>query len=157
LRLYDRLHRRYGPQEWQPARLPRLLARLAAGRPARLSRRLARPVATLRAELLRIPGIGLEAADTVLLHAANRPVFVVDASTRRILARHRIAAPDADHATLQGLLMDLPRDPALYREYHALLARVAREHCRARPRCEGCPLRFDLRGRAPAATRPARG
>lgn len=104
LRLYDRLHRRYGLQGWWPARPP---------------------------------------------VAANQPVFVVDAATRRVLARHRIAPAAADAAALQALFMDLPRDPALYGEYHALLVRVAREHCRARPRCEGCPLRFDLHGRAP--------
>jgi endonuclease-3 related protein len=149
LRLYERLHRRYGPQRWRPARLPAVLARLAAGRPARFRRRLAQPVAALRAELRGVPGIGPETADAILLHVANRPVFPVDAATRRVLARHRIAASDTDYAALQGLFMDLPRDPALYGEYHALLVRVAKEHCRARPRCEGCPLRFDLRGRPP--------
>jgi hypothetical protein len=47
------------------------------------------------------------------------------------------------------VMANLPHDPALFRQYHVLFARVAREHCRARPRCEGCPLRFDLRGRPP--------
>ena len=48
-----------------------------------------------------------------------------------------------------GLQQLLPGDPALFNEFHALLVAVAKSHCRARPRCEGCPLRFDLRGRRP--------
>ncbi len=119
-----------------------------------LRRWLRRPVAELRAELLSIPGIGPETADSILLYAAGRPVFVVDAYTRRILARHRLVPPEVDVAQLQALFhRHLPRDPALFNEYHALLVRVAKEYCRARPRCEGCPLRFDLRGRPPLTIR----
>ncbi|HEX2500705.1 MAG TPA: endonuclease III domain-containing protein [Methylomirabilota bacterium] len=116
----------------------------------RLARLLALPLPALRAELRGIPGIGPETADAIALYAAGRPIFVVDAYTRRILSRHRLVAPDADYATAQALLMaHLPHDPALFNEFHALLVRVGKEHCRARPRCEGCPLRFDLRGRPP--------
>jgi endonuclease-3 related protein len=212
LRLYDRLHRRYGPQRWWPARarfeivvgailtqnaawrnVERAIARLrAAGaldvqtvlrlpsarlaallRPSgtfrvkarrlrafaahvtrrhggRLARLLALPLPALRDELRGIPGVGPETADAIALYAAGRPIFVVDAYTRRILARHRLVAPDADYAAVQALLMThLPHDPALFNEFHALLVRVGKEHCRTRPRCEGCPLRFDLRGRRP--------
>jgi endonuclease III related protein len=212
LRLYDRLHRRYGPQRWWPARArfeivvgailtqnaawrnaERAIARLrAAGaldvqtvlrlpparlaallRPSgtfrvkarrlrafashvtrrhggRLARLLALPLPVLRDELRGIPGVGPETADAIALYAAGRPIFVVDAYTRRILARHRLVAPDADYAAVQALLMThLPHDPALFNEFHALLVRVGKEHCRTRPRCEGCPLRFDLRGRRP--------
>jgi endonuclease-3 related protein len=102
-------------------------------------------------------GIGPETADAIALYAANRPVFVVDAYTRRILARHRIVASDVGYDALQALFMaNLPRDPALFNEYHALLVRLAKTHCRARPRCEGCPLRGDLRGQPPAQTRLTR-
>jgi endonuclease-3 related protein len=212
LRLYDRLHRRYGPQRWWPARsrfevvvgailtqnaawrnAERAIARLrAAGvldlrgvlalssarlplliRPSgtfrvkarrlrafarhvarrhrgRLDRFLALPLPALRAELRGIAGIGPETADAIVLYAAGRPIFVVDAYTRRILARHRLVPPDADYATVQTLFMaHLPHDPALFNEFHALLVRVGKEHCRTRPRCQGCPLRFDLRGRRP--------
>ena len=115
---------------------------------------LRQPVSALRAELLTIPGIGPETADSILLYAAGRPVFVVDAYTRRILARHRIVPHAVGYAALQALFVEnLPRDPALFNEYHALLVRVAKEHCRATPRCEGCPLRVDLRGRPPAPGR----
>lgn len=115
-----------------------------------LRRMLRHPSDRLRAELLAIPGIGPETADSILLYAANRPVFVVDAYTRRILARHRLVSPAIDYHALQALFAGhLPHDPRLFNEYHALLVRVGKEFCRARPRCEACPLRFDLRGRPP--------
>jgi endonuclease-3 related protein len=125
----------------------RYLRERHGGRPRRL---VTQSAPTLRAELLAIPGIGPETADAIVLYAAGRPVFVVDAYTRRILSRHRIVPPDTGYAALQTLFMaNLPRDAALFNEYHALLVRVAKEHCRAQPRCEACPLRFDLRGLPP--------
>jgi endonuclease-3 related protein len=131
-------------------RLRAFVDHLARRHQGDLDRMLRQPALALRAELLTIPGIGAETADAILLYAAGRPVFVVDAYTRRIFGRHRLAAPAVPYAALQRLFaVDLPRDPALFSEYHALLVRVAKEHCRARPRCEGCPLRPDLRGRPP--------
>jgi endonuclease-3 related protein len=116
----------------------------------RLARFLARPLPALRAELQEIRGIGPETTDAILLYAAGRPIVLADAYTRRILGRHRITATGADYATVQTLLMGrLPHDPALFYEFHALLVRVGKDHCRTRPRCEGCPLRYDLRGRPP--------
>jgi endonuclease-3 related protein len=116
----------------------------------RLGRLLALPLPALRAELLAIRGIGPETADAIALYAAGRPIFVVDAYARRIFARHRLLPPDADYAATQAVAMaHLPHDPALFNEFHALLVRVGKEHCRTRPRCEGCPLRYDLRGRPP--------
>jgi endonuclease-3 related protein len=92
-----------------------------------------------------------DTADAILLQVAGRPVFVVGAETRRVLARHRLSAPDTPPAVLQRRLMDdLPTDPALFNEYHALLVRVAKEYCRPSVAlCARCPLRFDLRGRPP--------
>jgi endonuclease-3 related protein len=132
-------------------RLRAFLQHLARRHAGRLRRFLRQPVPTLRAELLSIPDIGPETADSILLYAAGRPVFVVDAYTRRILSRHRVVAADVGYGELQALLMDhLPRDPALFNEYHALLVRVAKEYCRASvARCAECPLRFDLRGLLP--------
>jgi endonuclease-3 related protein len=116
----------------------------------RLDRLLALPLPSLRAELCGIPGIGPETADAIALYAAGRPIFVVDAYTRRIFGRHRLLAPDSDYATVQAFVMGhLPHDPALFNEFHALLVRVGKEYCRTQPRCERCPLRFDLRGRPP--------
>lgn len=119
----------------------------AGGRVERLRRA---PLETLRAQLLAVPGIGPETADAILLYALDRPVFVADAYTRRVLSRHRIVTADIGYAALGGFLeAHLPGDPALFNEFHALLVAVAKSHCRARPRCEGCALRFDLRGRRP--------
>ena len=115
-----------------------------------LRRFLRQPAAALRVELLSIPGIGPETADSILLYAAGRPAFVVDAYTRRILSRHRIVSPRIAYEGLQAVFVSqLPRDAELFNEYHALLVRVAKEYCRSRPECERCPLRFDLSGRPP--------
>ncbi len=132
-------------------RLRAFLRHLAHRHAGRLGRFLRQPAPALRAELSSIPGIGPETADSILLYAAGRPVFVVDAYTRRIFARHRIVPADVGYAELQALFMEsLPRDPALFNEYHALLVRVAKEYCRASvARCAECPLRFDLRGATP--------
>jgi endonuclease-3 related protein len=127
--------------------LTRFLLERAGGRPERLR---GVPLAPLRRDLLAVPGIGPETADTILLYAAGRPVFVADAYTRRVLSRHRLVPRQGDYETLRHFLEGhLPGDPALFNELHALLVAVAKAHCRARPSCEGCPLAFDLRGRRP--------
>ena len=109
------------------------------------------PLAPLRAQLLAVPGLGPETVDAILLYAANRPVFVADAYTRRVLARHRlIAAGTGYEATRVFLEAHLPSDPALFNELHALFVAVGKTHCRSVPLCRGCPLRADLGGRSPA-------
>ena len=109
------------------------------------------PLAPLRAQLRAVPGLSPETVDAILLYAANRPVFVADASTRRVLARHRlIAAGTGYEATRAFLEAHLPSDPALFNELHALFVAVGKTHCRSVPRCRGCPLRADLGGRPPA-------
>jgi endonuclease-3 related protein len=59
--------------------------------------------AKLREQLLALNGVGPETADSILLYAGNHPVFVVDAYTRRILARHHIAPVSADYEELRDL------------------------------------------------------
>lgn len=109
-------------------------------------------LAPLRRALLDVPGLGPETADAILLYAAGRPVFVADAYMRRVFARHRLVAPGASAEILRGFAeAHLPSDPRLYNEFHALLVAVGKRYCRARPRCAGCPLRFDLHGRSPRA------
>ena len=107
-----------------------------------LSRMLAQPWEPLREELLGIYGIGEETADDILLYAAGAPSFVMDAYTRRILARMGIHAPDERYESYRAIFMDaLPRDAQLYNEYHALLDNLGKEVCRKRaPRCHECPL-----------------
>jgi endonuclease-3 related protein len=116
-----------------------------------LGRIRAMPLEPLRAELLEIPGVGPETADAILLYSAGRPVFVADAYARRVLARHRLIGTRAGYEDARRWLeAHLPSDPELFNEFHALLVAVGKSHCRSRPRCEGCALRFDLRGRRPA-------
>jgi endonuclease III related protein len=105
----------------------------------------------LRRELLGVPGLGPETVDAILLYAAGRPVFVADAYARRVLARHRLLPAGAGYEEARAFLEShLPSDPALFNEFHALLVAVGKAHCRTTPRCERCPLRYDLHGR-PAA------
>ena len=117
----------------------------------RLRRMRTMPLGPLRAGLLEIPGLGPETADAILLYAAGRPVFVADAYARRILTRHRLISAHAGYEEVRHWLeAHLPSDPELFNEFHALLVAVGKSNCRSLPRCEGCALRFDLRGRRPA-------
>jgi endonuclease-3 related protein len=114
------------------------------------------PTRRLRDELLGVPGIGPETADSILLYALGRPEFVVDAYTQRVLCRHRLIDDRAGYTRIQELCTSaLPRRRSLYNEYHALLVRVGKEHCRKSPICTGCPLLFDLSGKIPGETNPA--
>jgi endonuclease III related protein len=95
----------------------------------------------LRAELLRVHGIGPETADSILLYALHKPTFVVDAYTFRILSRHDLVTEPCSYEELRQLFMErLPVDVPLYQEFHALFVRLAKEFCRPQPRCAGCPL-----------------
>lgn len=95
----------------------------------------------LRAELLAVKGIGPETADSILLYAFDRPVFVVDAYTARIAVRHHLIEPDAGYGQLQDLFQsNLQQDVQFFNEYHALLVRLGKEFCKPRPKCPACPL-----------------
>jgi endonuclease-3 related protein len=96
----------------------------------------------LRPKLLGIHGIGPETADSILLYALEKPIFVIDAYTKRILSRHGIMASDRSYAEFQELFQaSLKRDLHLYNEYHALFVRVGKTFCRrTNPLCEKCPL-----------------
>jgi len=108
----------------------------------RLSRMGQAPTARLRERLLATWGIGPETADSILLYAFDRPVFVVDAYTQRIAARHGWAPAGASYLSLQSLFSErLPRSVPLYKDYHAQLVWVGKHHCRRVPRCATCPLR----------------
>ena len=95
----------------------------------------------LRQQLLSIHGIGQETADSIILYAANKPIFVIDAYTRRIINRIGLAPNSNSYAAYQSLFMDnLPADVRLFNEYHALLVRLAKDVCRNRPLCRRCCL-----------------
>jgi endonuclease-3 related protein len=106
-----------------------------------LNQLFASDTATLREQLLSIHGIGAETADSILLYAAGKPVFVIDAYTRRILSRLGLAPQGVSYAACQALFMDnLPADSGLFNEYHALLVCLAKNVCRRRPLCPDCCL-----------------
>jgi len=96
----------------------------------------------LRRQLLSVKGIGPETADSMILYAANLPVFVVDAYTARVLVRHRIMEGPLEYAEIQALFMDnLAEDACLYNEYHALIVALGKEYCKkSKPLCKDCPL-----------------
>lgn len=95
----------------------------------------------LRAELLAIKGVGRETADSILLYALGRPVFVVDAYTARITMRHELIDPGADYEQLRELFeSNLSEDVRLFNEYHALLVRAGKEFCKPKAKCHSCPL-----------------
>ncbi len=111
--------------------------RKAAGSPLLESFR----TGALRRDLLAVRGIGPETADSILLYALDRPVFVVDAYTRRFLLRHRLIEEKAGYEDIRSMFEEnLPRDAILYNEYHALIVRLGKTHCRPTAICRGCPL-----------------
>ncbi len=122
-------------------RIRNLLDHLFTQHEGSLSAMLKVDTETLREELLQINGIGPETADSILLYAAERPVFVVDTYTNRILKRHGWIEHEADYSTIQAHFQThLEADSQLYNEFHALLVRIGNLYCRKKPRCEECPL-----------------
>lgn len=107
-----------------------------------LKRMFRTPTAELREKLLGVHGIGPETADSILLYAARKEVFVVDAYTKRILSRHGWTEEDVDYEEMRSLVENnLPRDVSLYNEFHAQFVQVGKNWCRPRdPRCSECPL-----------------
>jgi endonuclease III related protein len=131
-----------------------------------LARMFAQPTDKLRAELLALNGIGPETADSILLYAGGHPVFVVDAYTRRVLERHRLARRKAKYEQVRAMMeatlgnavapgecTSLPMHPAsrmsrarpsgaagIYHDMHALIVRVGYDHCKKVAECAGCPL-----------------
>jgi endonuclease-3 related protein len=98
-------------------------------------------LATLREKLLSIKGIGPETADSILLYAAKKPIFVVDAYTKRFLWRHQMIKKQSNYQQVQSLFEEsLPHQSHLFNEYHALIVRLAKDYCRKKPLCEICPL-----------------
>ncbi len=101
----------------------------------------------LRAWFLVLKGIGPETADSILLYAFNRPLFVIDTYTLRVCKRHNWLLAGVGYAEAQSFFIDkLPTDSALFNEFHALLVQIGKNFCRPnRPLCKKCPLnRFQI-------------
>ncbi len=96
----------------------------------------------LRNKLLKISGIGPETADSILLYALEKPFFVVDAYTKRVLERMGVVEGGLGYHPIQRLFMNhLPGDVALFNEYHALFVELGKVFCKKKaPQCSMCPL-----------------
>lgn len=96
----------------------------------------------LRQQLLAVKGIGPETADSILLYACKKPIFVIDAYTRRILERHRLMDGGKQYSEVQNIFIrHLQPDTRLFNEFHALLVRLGKDFCRKKPLCRICPLK----------------
>jgi len=97
---------------------------------------------TLRPKLLAVKGIGPETADSILLYSLRKPIFVVDAYTKRVLLHHGMISERASYEEIQRLFMDhLPHEEKLFNEYHALLVHLGKTVCKKIPRCDICPMK----------------
>lgn len=110
-----------------------------------VNRLLRKDVGELRSELLQLKGIGPETADSIILYAANKPVFVVDSYTKRIFSRIGSCSEGASYHELQRLLANgLPENmqtAAVFNQYHALLVELGKKICvKHKPLCNECPL-----------------
>jgi endonuclease-3 related protein len=106
-----------------------------------LERFLGLPAGPMREKLLAVPGIGPETADCMVLYAGGHPRFVIDTYTRRILSRHGWITGAESYGEVATMFQsELEPDAAGYAEYHALLVRLGKKHCRAQPTCASCPL-----------------
>jgi endonuclease-3 related protein len=102
---------------------------------------------TLRQKLLGVNGIGPETADSILLYGLGKPIFVVDAYTKRVLLQHKLISGRASYEEIQRLFMDhLSHDEKLFNEYHALFVHLGKTVCKKIPRCDICPIKGIRRG-----------
>lgn len=122
-----------------------------------MARMAKQPLEVLRKELLAVDGIGPETADDILLYACNKPIFVVDAYTRRILSRHGLVPAKGDYHDLQRVFhQNVRADVHVYGEYHGLIVFTGKDFCRRNPKCENCPLSPTLKPGQPILVHPHR-
>ncbi len=111
-----------------------------------------RPLEELRPELLALKGIGPETADDILLYACGKPVFVVDAYTRRIFSRHGLVPHDIKYEDLRAFFeRNMDNDVAYFKECHGLIVWTGKDFCKTKPNCTGCPLEPLLKRGQPKA------
>ncbi|MDR2899180.1 MAG: endonuclease [Clostridiales bacterium] len=101
------------------------------------------PFVKLRKELLDVKGVGPETADSILLYAFNLPAFVIDAYTNRMCDRFNVKAGRGYSAVKSYFEDNIPVSVAIYNRFHAMIVVNAKEHCRKKAACSGCPLEGD--------------
>ena len=138
----EQLIRPAGSFRQKAVRLQHLAAILIDRYGGDVARLCAGPLDQARGRLLALPGIGPETADSILLYAAQRPSFVVDAYTRRIFTRLGLLTGKEGYEVIRARFLDaLPHEFPLFNEYHALIVTLAKGHCRKQqPKCPTCPL-----------------
>jgi len=103
------------------------------------------PFLEMREELLAQNGIGPETADSILLYALRHPTFVIDTYTYRMLHRHGFVGEESSYEEMKTVMEEqLPKEEALFNDFHAQIVRVGKEYCRKKPKCKECPLKNDL-------------
>jgi len=101
--------------------------------------------AFLREDLLALKGVGEETADSILLYALERPVFVIDEYTRRFCRRHELIDSEDYEVCREFFELNIPNEVALFNELHAQLVELGKTYCKkSKPLCSQCPLKFDL-------------
>lgn len=99
------------------------------------------PVWDMREQLLGIKGVGRETADSIVLYAYEKPTFVVDTYTCRIMVRHGLIDAEADYEQVKDYFeSSLPTETRLFNEFHALIVQTGKNFCKPKPKCDNCPL-----------------
>ena len=100
-----------------------------------------RTLKSLRKELLAVHGIGQETADDILLYALGKPVFVIDAYTRRLFSRLGLIKHDETYEKLQrSFEQALESNVEIFNQFHALIVTHAKNTCQKIPACKECCL-----------------
>lgn len=142
----ERIFRSSGYFRQKTRRVRSFLAAIEKETGGRLDRYLSGPVPALREKLLRLPGVGPETADSMILYAAQKPIFVIDAYTRRIAMRWGTLKGNESYEEVQRIFTEaLPVSAPLFNQYHALLVELAKIYCKKIPECLMCPVAMECR------------
>lgn len=75
----------------------------------------------IREDLLSIKGVGKETADTILLYALSKPIFIIDSYTKRFVRKLRLSSKKTYDELQDFFMKNLPKNTTLYQNYHALI------------------------------------
>ncbi len=140
IRRLERLVRPSGFYRQKAARL-KGIASYIFGNYGSLDQMFDKSTLALRKELLSLNGVGRETADSIILYVAGKPIFVIDAYTKRIMSRVYGIDEKIDYDELRSLLSDkIGEDLDTYKDFHAQFVELGKENCRPKPRCGSCPI-----------------